>query len=126
MNGGAAFRVEHSFVASSEKHMFKKERMMVVHIVMFKFKEENKQPNIIQAKQMLENLLGAVPTLRSIDVGINFAQEERAMDLSIITTFENRAALEAYAVHSEHLKVVDFIKQVVEYSKVVDYERSDA
>ena len=99
---------------------------MVVHIVMFKFKEENKQPNIIQAKQMLENLLGAVPTLRSIDVGINFAQEERAMDLSIITTFENRAALEAYAVHSEHLKVVDFIKQVVEYSKVVDYERSDA
>ncbi len=126
MNGGAALRVEHSFVASSEKHMFKKERMMVVHIVMFKFKEENKQPNIIQAKQMLENLLGAVPTLRSIDVGINFAQEERAMDLSIITTFENRAALEAYAVHSEHLKVVDFIKQVVEYSKVVDYERSDA
>ncbi len=98
---------------------------MVVHIVMFKFKEENKQPNIIQAKQMLENLLGAVPTLRSIDVGLNFAQEERAMDLSIITTFESKAALEAYAVHPEHLRVVDFIKEVVEYSKVVDYERAD-
>jgi len=45
---------------------------MVVHIVTFQFKEENKKANIIQAKQMLENLMGAVPTLRSIDVGVNF------------------------------------------------------
>jgi len=97
---------------------------MIVHIVMFKFKEENKKANIIQAKQMLENLMGAVPSLRSMDVGINFASEERAMDLSIITSFESKESLEAYAVHPEHLKVVDFIKQVVEYSKVVDYEKA--
>jgi hypothetical protein len=96
---------------------------MVVHIVTFKFKEENKKANIIQAKQMLENLMGAVPTLRSMDVGINFSPEERAMDLSIITAFESKEGLEAYAIHPEHLKVVDFIKTVVEYSKVVDYER---
>ena len=96
---------------------------MVVHIVMFKFKEENKQANIIQAKQMLENLMGAVPSLRSIDVGVNFAQEARAMDLSIITSFEGKEGLDAYAIHPEHLKVVDFIKEVVEYSKVVDYEK---
>ncbi|RRS31118.1 MAG: stress responsive protein [Epsilonproteobacteria bacterium (ex Lamellibrachia satsuma)] len=94
---------------------------MIVHIVMFQFKEENKQANIIQAKQMLENLMGAVPTLRSIDVGLNFSTEERAMDMSIITVFESKEGLNAYAVHSEHLKVVDFIKTVVEYSKVVDY-----
>ena len=98
---------------------------MVVHIVLFKFKEENKRANLIQAKQMLEELMGAVPSLRSIDVGLNFSEEERAMDLSIITSFESREALEAYAVHPEHLKVVDFIKRVVEYSKVVDYEKQD-
>ncbi len=98
---------------------------MVVHIVMFQFKESHKQANMIQAKQMLEALMGAVPTLRSIDVGVNFSEEERAMDMSIITTFESRAGLEAYAVHPEHLKVVDFIKQVVAYSKVVDYEKQD-
>ncbi len=97
---------------------------MVIHIVLFKFKEENKQPNIIQAKQMLENLMGAVPTLRSIDVGVNFSKESRAMDLSIITTFESKVALETYNGHPEHLKVVEFIKQVVDYSKVVDYERA--
>ena len=97
--------------------------IMVVHIVMFQFREENKKANIIQAKQMLENLMGTVPTLKSMDVGLNFSTEERAMDLSIITTFENKEGLDAYAVHPEHLKVVDFIKTVVEYSKVVDYKR---
>ncbi len=97
---------------------------MVVHIVTFKFKEENKQANIIQARQMLENLMGAIPTLKSMDVGLNFSQEERAMDMSIITVFESKTGLEAYAVHPEHLKVVEFIKSVVEYSKVVDYQRA--
>ena len=96
---------------------------MVVHIVTFKFKKENKKANMIQAKQMLENLMGAVPSLRSIDVGMNFSKEERAMDLSIITVFESQKGLESYAIHPEHIKVVDFIKTVVEYSKVVDYER---
>jgi hypothetical protein len=96
---------------------------MVVHIVMFQFEDENKKANIIQAKQMLENLMGAVPSLRSIDVGLNFSTGERAMDLSIITAFESKEDLEAYAIHPEHVKVVDFIKSVVEYSKVVDYVR---
>jgi len=96
---------------------------MIVHIVLFQFKEEHKKANMIQAKQMLENLMGAVPSLKSIDVGMNFSEEERAMDLSIITAFESKEDLDAYAVHPEHLKVVDFIKTVVEYSKVVDYIR---
>ena len=97
---------------------------MIVHIVAFQFKDENKKANIIQAKQMLENLMGAVPTLKSMDVGLNFSDEERAMDMSIITTFESREGLDIYAVHPEHLKVVSFIKSVVDYSKVVDYVKS--
>jgi hypothetical protein len=97
---------------------------VIVHIVAFQFKDENKKANIIQAKQMLENLMGAVPTLKSMDVGLNFSDEERAMDMSIITTFESREGLDIYAVHPEHLKVVSFIKSVVDYSKVVDYVKS--
>jgi len=97
---------------------------MIVHIVLFKFKEANKKANMIQAKQMLENLMGSVQSLKSIDVGINFCEEARAMDLSIITSFEGKEGLDAYAVDPEHLKVVDFIKTVAEYSKVVDYEKA--
>jgi len=96
---------------------------MLVHIVMFKFKEENKKANIIQAKQMLENLMGVVPSLRSIDVGVNFIEADRAMDLSLIAVFESRKGLDAYDIHPEHQKVVTFIKSVVEYSKSSDYMR---
>lgn len=96
---------------------------MLVHIVMFKFKEENKNANIIQAKQMLENLMGAVPSLRSMDVGVNMIPSDRAMDLSIIAVFEGKEGLDAYDVHPEHQKVVAFIKSVVEYSKATDYIR---
>ena len=96
---------------------------MIVHIVMFQFKEENKAANMTQAKEMLEALRGAVPTLRSMEVGLNFSAEERAMDLSIITTFDDKEGLHEYAVHPVHLEVVAFIKTVVEYSKVVDYEK---
>ncbi|MBD3808697.1 MAG: Dabb family protein [Epsilonproteobacteria bacterium] len=95
---------------------------MVVHIVFFKFKEEQKKENIEQAKEMLLSLSNSVPTLKSIEVGENFANEDRAMDLSIVTHFDSLEDLKIYAIHPEHLKVVDFIKQVVEYSKVVDYE----
>lgn len=97
---------------------------MIVHIVMFQFKEENKEANIAQATQMLNSLMGTVPTLRSMEVGNNFSLEERAMDLSIITTFDDKSGLDAYAVYPEHLEVVAFIKSVVEYSKVVDYEKN--
>ncbi|HIQ47019.1 MAG TPA: Dabb family protein [Sulfurovum sp.] len=96
---------------------------MLVHIVMFKFKEENKKANIIQAKQMLDNLMGAIPSLRSIDVGVNFIESDRAMDLSLIAVFETKEGLELYDAHPEHQKVVTFIKSVVEYSKASDYMR---
>lgn len=94
---------------------------MLVHIVMLKFKEENKQANIIQVKQMLDNLMGAIPSLKSMDVGVNFVEADRAMDLSLIAVFEGKEGLDAYDVHPEHQKVVAFIKSVAEYSKAVDY-----
>ena len=95
---------------------------MIVHIVLFSFKEDNKITNIQKAKEMLVALEHTVPSLKSIEVGENFCSEGRAMDLSIITYFDTKEDLQEYAVHPEHMKVIEFIKQVVEYSKVVDYE----
>ena len=94
---------------------------MIKHIVLFDFKEENREENIKRAKEMLLALMGSVPSLRKMEVGINFSKEERAMDLSIYTEFDDVAGLEEYAVHPEHLKVVEFIKTVVAGSKVSDY-----
>ncbi|CAA6820228.1 MAG: Stress responsive alpha-beta barrel domain protein Dabb [uncultured Sulfurovum sp.] len=94
---------------------------MVKHIVMFDFKEENKKENLEKAKEMLEALLESIPTLKSMEVGINFSHEDRAMDLSLYSEFDDKAALEAYAIHPAHLEVVTFIKSVAIASKVSDY-----
>lgn len=94
---------------------------MIKHIVLFKFHEENKEQNIQKAKEMLEALPSVISELKGIEIGINFDNAPRAMDMSIYTTFESVEALNSYAVDPEHLKVVEFIKQVTEYSKVSDY-----
>jgi len=96
---------------------------MIVHIVMFAFKEEGKAENIQKTKKMLEALVNRIEPLKSMEVGIDFNGSERAMDLSLISTFDSKEGLKEYAVHSAHLEVVSFIKEVTEASKVVDYEK---
>ena len=59
--------------------------------------------------------------LKSMEVGINFTEADRAFDLSLYSTFETKEDLSTYATHPEHLKVVELIKSVTTESKVVDY-----
>jgi hypothetical protein len=94
---------------------------MVVHIVMFAFKEENKAANIAKTKAMLEALVEKIDGLKSMEVGVNFTDSERAMDLSLYSTFDSKEDLALYATHPAHLEVVSFIKEVTTASKVVDY-----
>jgi len=96
---------------------------MIVHIVMFDFKEENKAENIAKTKMMLEALVEKIEPLLSMEVGIDFNGSERAMDLSLISTFETKEGLSKYATHPAHLEVVAFIKEVTVLSKVVDYKQ---
>lgn len=94
---------------------------MIVHIVMFKFKDENKSSNIKEVTKRLKSLVELIPSLKSMEVGINFTESDRAFDLSLYATFDTKEDLQAYAVHEEHLKVVELIKAVASESKVVDY-----
>ena len=95
---------------------------MVVHIVMFNFKEENKEANIQNVKAQLEALVSKIDVLKSMEVGVNFTDSPRAFDMSLYSKFENKEDLEVYAKHSEHQKVLAFIKEVIIETKVVDYE----
>ncbi len=95
---------------------------MVIHIVMFKFKEENKDKNIENIKSKLEGLVEKIDGLKSMEVGVNFTDSPRAFDMSLYSKFENKDDLAIYAKHPEHLKVLSVIQDVVEETKVVDYE----
>lgn len=95
---------------------------MIVHIVMFKFKEANKALNLEKVKEELIALASKIDGLKSIEVGIDFNHSQRAFDLSLYSTFDTKEDLAAYVVHEEHLKVVSLIKEMTSESKVVDYE----
>lgn len=94
---------------------------MIVHIVLFKFKDENKALNIARVQKRLMKLEETVESLSFMEVGVNFNESERAFDLSLYSTFESQEALQAYQVHPEHLDVLELIKEVTLESKVVDY-----
>jgi len=95
---------------------------MIVHIVMIKFKEQNKATNMQRVKLELQNLKNLIDELKFMEVGINFDDSQRAFDMSLYSKFDTKEDLNIYAVHKEHLKVVEFIKSTALETKVVDYE----
>jgi len=94
---------------------------MVKHIVFFKL-NDNSQKNKELVKNRLLTLKAEVEVLQNIEVGINFADEDRAYDIALLTDFKNEEDLKTYSIHPYHLIIVDFIKTVVHSSKVVDFK----
>jgi Stress responsive A/B Barrel Domain len=93
---------------------------VITHVVLFKFKAENKDANIAEAKARLEAMAGKVEVLRAIEVGVNVVPSPRAYDVSLITRFDDLAALAVYADHPVHVLVKQFLAGVLEASVVVD------
>jgi len=95
---------------------------MITHVVLMKFKPENKTQHMAQARDRLLAMLDRVESLRGIEVGTNVVAGERALDLALITRFDDLAGLSAYATHPVHVAVKQFLQDVLEFSFVVDYD----
>lgn len=99
---------------------------MVKHVVCWKLKDEaegnTKLQNALIAKEMLEDLREVIEEIRSIKVGINApGTPEGNWDLILESEFTTLRDLDTYANHPDHLKVVEFIKKIVEGRICVDY-----
>ena len=99
---------------------------MVRHIVMFRFAEnadgKPKKENLIIAKDMLDKLLGVVPTLKASKVSINTGAAPTNFDLVLESDFDSLESLDEYIVHPAHKAVGEFIKKVRIDRACVDYE----
>ncbi len=93
---------------------------MIKHIVFFKLPQNFTQKDLLVEK--LNSLKDQIDFIRGLEVGINFAQSDRAFDISLTVVVADRDALQAYAVHENHLPVIEFIKSNGIETKVVDYE----
>lgn len=99
---------------------------MIKHIVFWKMKPEaggrSAQENAALMVDKLKSLQGLVPQVVEIEAGVDFCRTDAAWDVALYSSFQSRADLDAYQVHPEHLKVVEFVRSVVAARSVVDYE----
>jgi len=91
---------------------------MVKHIVMWKLKNKA-DSEIISDK--LNALMGKIPGLLNIEVGIDFSQSAAAFHMVLIAELESKEALEAYRIHPEHQAVIPLVQAAAIERAVVDY-----
>ena len=91
---------------------------MIKHVVCQKFEH---QADAAEAAAKLRALMGVVPTLRAMEVGLNIKESERAFDLVLIAQFDDMEGLAAYDHHPAHEAVRAFIKARRTGTVSVDY-----
>jgi hypothetical protein len=97
---------------------------MIKHIVMMRLveldiREKEFQRRLI--KEKLEALQRIVPSLISMEVGLNTSDRDIAFDLVLVSTFKDEAGLEAYLLHPEHILVLNYLRSLVKETAVTDY-----
>lgn len=100
---------------------------MIRHIVMWKlddtYSSNDKSNFISEFSSKLMSLDGKISELESIAVNSNSTEApETNFDIVLDTTFNSISDLKAYAVHPEHLKVVEYAKQFKLQRSCVDYD----
>ena len=94
---------------------------MIKHIVFFKLQDNSsKHKKFVQEKIM--SMKDKISEIQHIEVGINFANEERAYDLSLISDFNSKEDLQSYGVNPLHIEVIKYLKSKKTITKIVDYE----
>lgn len=81
---------------------------MIKHIVMWNVSGETadeKKQTALLVKQQFEGLIGKIPGMTKLEVGLDISQVDYACDVVLYTEFESEDALTGYASHPEHLKV---------------------
>ncbi len=95
---------------------------MIRHIVFFKFKSETTEEEKNKLINELKTLKDKISLVKRLEVGTDVGRKPNSFDLALNTDFNSWEDVESYAVHPDHVKVVEFIKQVCENTCKVDYE----
>jgi hypothetical protein len=95
---------------------------MLTHVVIWKYKSDIEQEVREEHVRLLRTLAAVIKQVESLVVGFDVVKLPRSFDTGLVATFSNRAALDAYTVHPEHIKVAAFGKTISEQVASVDFE----
>ena len=95
---------------------------MLTHIVIWKYNSDVEQEVREEHVRMLRALASMIDEVESLVVGFDVVKLPRSFDSGLVAVFRDRAALDAYTVHPEHIKVAVFGKAISEQVASVDFE----
>jgi hypothetical protein len=97
---------------------------LIKHIVMWNLRgdtEAAKAQAVSVLKRSFESLRGRIPGLLHLEIGVDSSRIDYACDVVLYSEFESQAALDAYAVHPEHLRVKQELADLRIARHQVDY-----
>ena len=95
---------------------------MLTHIVIWKYRADVEQAVREEHVARLRRLASLIPEIESFHVGFDVLLLPRSYDTGLVATFRDRAALEAYTVHPQHILVADMGRHISEHVASVDFE----
>lgn len=96
--------------------------MALHHVVMWKLHDgDNKAAQVAEALRLLRSCEAIVPGILRFDAASAQPGFECTYDVVLNSSFTDRAALEAYQVHPDHVAIKPFMKSVVAERQCMDY-----
>lgn len=93
---------------------------MLVHIVVFRFKEDRKG-EMKALRAALESLPGLIEEIEFYEVGLNEVESARSFDMSLYSKFTSYESMQRYQAHAAHQAVLKQLLDASEQIYAVDY-----
>lgn len=95
--------------------------MAVNHMVWIRFRPEIDDARIAAHASALRALQQRVPGVQSLNLGRNFTERANGYNFGLSVILDDKAALQAYAVHPYHVEVATALRRDAEIM-ALDYE----
>ena len=92
---------------------------MICHVVLMTFTNPDDAP---EAQRRLHAMVGQVPSLLTLQVGLDIGHGPASAHLFLQTTYADLAGLRAYAEHPAHVDLLTWLAPRLEQRVVVDAE----
>jgi Stress responsive A/B Barrel Domain len=97
---------------------------MLTHIVIWKYRDDVTETTRDEHRNKLRRLPGLMPevAIKSFNVGADVLHLERSYHTGLTAIYADRAALQAYTDHLEHVEVAKFGRSISAHVASVDFE----
>ncbi|REJ77415.1 MAG: Dabb family protein [Acidobacteria bacterium] len=94
---------------------------MLIHIVVWKYREDVGGDVRSKHVESLKALKGLVSGIHRFEIGTDVLHLDRSYHTGLVIAFEDRDALDAYTLHPEHMKVAGMGKEISAHVASVDF-----